>query len=136
MITRWRAAGAGLIVNLVIFTGCAAHHPATKAISTPSTAGPATQADTPAADSLQVLGRARFQAYKCYECHGANGEGTNDGPDLTGTHLNAEQIAAFLQHLSPDAKSAGMPTIAADSPDLQALVAYVLSLKGSRHPPN
>jgi len=85
----------------------------------------------PAAD-LVAQGRTRFQAYKCYECHGANGEGTNDGPDLTGTHLSSEQITAFLQHPSPDARSAGMPTIAAGSPDLGALAAYVTSLKGSR----
>ena len=83
---------------------------------------------------LAEQGKERFRAYKCYECHGANGEGTNDGPDLIGTHLDAEQIAAFLQKPSPDARSAGMPTIPAASPDLQPLVAYVLSLKRSAAP--
>ena len=79
-------------------------------------------------------GRERFQSYKCYECHGAHGEGTDDGPDLTATRLNAEQIAAFLQHPSPDAHSAGMPTIPSASADLPALVAYVVSLKRSAAP--
>jgi len=87
-----------------------------------------------AADSPVALGKARFHSYKCYECRGANGEGTNDAPDLTGTRLNAEHITALLQRPSPDANSAGMPTIASDNPDFKALVAFVVSLK-HRSPP-
>jgi mono/diheme cytochrome c family protein len=87
-----------------------------------------------AADSLVAQGQARFTAYKCYECHGAHGEGTDEAPDLTGTRRNAEEIASFLQKPSPDARSAGMPTIPASSPDLQPLVAFVLSLKRSSGP--
>ena len=99
----------------------------------PPDAAPANAAATP--NPLAEQGKERFQAYKCYDCHGANGEGTNDGPDLTGTRRNAEQIAAFLEHPSPDARSAGMPTIPATSADLQPLVAFVLSLKRAATPP-
>ncbi len=96
----------------------------------PAPSGRATTPPTSApVDSLIAQGKARFMAYKCYECHGANGEGTDSAPDLVGTHLNAEQIASFLHKPNPDARSAGMPDIPATSPDLQPLVAYVLSLK-------
>jgi cytochrome c553 len=91
----------------------------------------AAPATTESANSLVAQGKARFNAYKCYECHGANGEGTDDAPDLVGTHLTAEQIAKFLNKPSADATNKGMPDIPANSPDLQPLVAYVVSLKRS-----
>ena len=95
--------------------------------------GPSGAADaappTPAADSPIAQGQIFFKTYKCYECHGAHGEGTDDAPDLIGTHLNADEIARFLQKPSAHARSVGMPSLAADSPDLQPLVAFVLSLK-------
>jgi len=109
--------------------------PAEPAVPAPVPAAVPPQSDPPAsAGDLVAEGKARFRSYKCYECHGVNGEGTNDGPDLTGTRLNAAQIAAFLQHPSPDARSAGMPTIPAASADLQALVAFVVSLKRTSSP--
>lgn len=70
--------------------------------------------------------------YKCHECHGPHGEGTDDAPDLIGTHLDAEGIASFLQKPSAHARSVGMPSIPTDSPDLRPLVAFVLSLKHTR----
>ncbi len=79
--------------------------------------------------SLIAHGRSRYLSYKCDECHGPNGEGGGDGPDLTGTHLDAAGISKFLEKPSPDAYMKGMPTIPKDNPDHEALVAYVLSLK-------
>lgn len=79
--------------------------------------------------ALVARGRARFQAYKCYDCHGKNGEGTEDAPDLTHSHLTAEQVSKFLTKPSVDAQNKGMPDIPADSPDHQPLVAYVMSLR-------
>ena len=90
---------------------------------------PALTSSSTAADPLVATGKARFNAYKCYDCHGANGEGTDDAPNLTGTHLDAAGIAKFLQKPSADAQAKGMPDVPASSPDLQPLVAYVLSLK-------
>ncbi len=58
-----------------------------------------------------------------------NGEGTDQAPDLIGTRLDGMGIAKFLNKPSADAKAKGMPDIPPDSPDLQPLVAYVLSLK-------
>jgi len=80
-------------------------------------------------DALVAQGKARFKAYMCFDCHGDNGEGTADAPDLIHTRLNADQISKFLQKPSVDATNKGMPDFAADSPDLKPLVAYVLSLK-------
>jgi mono/diheme cytochrome c family protein len=89
----------------------------------------ASQASTTTDASLVAKGKTRYLDYKCDECHGANGEGGGDGPDLVGTQLNAEQVSKFLEKPSPDAYMKGMPNIPTNSPDNQALVAYVLSLK-------
>jgi cytochrome c553 len=86
-------------------------------------------AAAPTSASLVEQGKARFHAYGCFQCHGANGEGTDEAPDLITTRLTEAETAAFLQKPSPDARLKGMPTIPASSPDLQALVAYVVSLK-------
>jgi mono/diheme cytochrome c family protein len=85
--------------------------------------------------SLIAQGRTRYLSYKCDECHGPNGEGGGDGPDLIGTRLNAAQISKFLDKPSPDADMKGMPSIPTDNPDNRALVAYVLSLKRPVNPP-
>jgi mono/diheme cytochrome c family protein len=82
-------------------------------------------------DDLVAKGKARYQSYKCYDCHGQNGEGTPDdaGPNLTGSRKTAEQVSRFLQKPSADAVNKGMPDIPLDSPDHQPLVAYVMSLR-------
>jgi len=79
--------------------------------------------------NLVALGKARFQAYKCYDCHGQKGEGTPDAPDLTHSKLTAEQVSKFLRKPSVDAENKGMPDVPTDSPDHQPLVAYVMSLR-------
>lgn len=76
-------------------------------------------------------GKARFGAYKCYDCHGKNGEGTPDAPDLTRSHLTAEEVSKFLRKPSVDAENKGMPDIPLDSPDHRPLVAYVMSLRAT-----
>jgi YVTN family beta-propeller protein len=80
--------------------------------------------------SLAAKGKQLYSTtYRCFDCHGMNGEGTDDAPDLIGTHLDGVQISAFLQNPSADATTKGMPSFAATSPDLPPLVAYVLSIK-------
>jgi mono/diheme cytochrome c family protein len=78
---------------------------------------------------LVAKGRKAFDEYRCFDCHGPKGEGTDEGPDLTVSKLTAEQVSKTLQHPSADADAKGMPAIAADSPDLQPLVAFVMSLR-------
>lgn len=106
------------ILKRVRFTG-----PAEAAPDSPPPAPPAGE------NSLVAQGQALFKIYKCHECHGPLGEGTDDAPDLIGTRLDAAGIAAFIQKPSAHARSVGMPNLPADSPDLQPLVAFVLSLK-------
>jgi mono/diheme cytochrome c family protein len=78
---------------------------------------------------LVAKGKKAFDGYRCFDCHGTKGEGTDDGPDLTSSHLTAAEISKILQRPSADADAKGMPAIPADSPDLQPLVAFVLSLR-------
>lgn len=82
-------------------------------------------------NALVAQGKARFSAYKCYDCHGQNGEGTSDAPDLTHSKLTAEQVSKFLQKPSVDAQNKGMPDVPTDSPDHKPLVAYVMSLRAT-----
>ncbi len=81
------------------------------------------------ADDLVKKGRERFQAYRCFECHGQNGEGTEDGADLRASTKTAEEVEKVLIRPSADADAKGMPAIPKDSPDLKPLVAYVMSLR-------
>lgn len=90
---------------------------------------PKTDAGDAKQNELIAEGKKRFQAYKCYDCHGENGEGTDDAPDLTHSKLTAEQVSKFLVKPSTDAQNKGMPDIPLDSPDHKPLVAYVMSLR-------
>lgn len=96
--------------------------PATSTSSAPAAGGAG-------GDAQLGKGKDLYHSYGCFECHGENGEGTASAPDLTGTHLSADQISKFIQNPSPDARGAGMPNIEASSADLQPVVAYVVSLK-------
>jgi mono/diheme cytochrome c family protein len=80
-------------------------------------------------DSAVAKGKQLYGSYMCGDCHGMNGEGSDSAPALTMTHLSADEIAAFLEKPSPDARGAGMPSVARDSPDSAPLVAFVVSLK-------
>ena len=78
---------------------------------------------------LVAKGKERFQAYKCYDCHGEKGEGTPDAPDLRHSKLTAAQVSKFLQKPSVDADNKGMPDVPVDSPDHKPLVTFVMSLR-------
>ena len=123
----WALGYAFLTVGIVVPASFAQGPGAGSGASSRSAAGDQEKA-------LAVQGKARFSAYKCYDCHGQNGEGTPDAPDLTHSKLTAEQVSKFLQKPSVDAENKGMPDVPADSPDHKPLVAYVMSLRagGSR----
>jgi mono/diheme cytochrome c family protein len=42
-------------------------------------------------------GKGRYDALECGTCHGANGEGTDDGSPLVGTTLDEEAFITFLR---------------------------------------
>ena len=56
----WFGCVLALVSALVVFA------------QSPKTSGDAKQ------DDLAAQGKKRFEAYKCYDCHGHNGEGTDD----------------------------------------------------------
>jgi mono/diheme cytochrome c family protein len=93
---------------------------------TPSSAAAAPA--MPQAD-LAAKGKERFKAYKCGDCHGDNGEGTPDGPDLTHSRKTADELSNFLAKPSSDAINKGMPDIPKNDPDHAALVAYAMSIR-------
>jgi mono/diheme cytochrome c family protein len=114
--------GHALLGAAILVPSLWAQGPAAK----PGTAGHSAPAQK---SSLVAQGKARFQAYKCYDCHGKNGEGTADAPDLTHSKLTEEQVSKFLKKPSVDAENKGMPDIPVDNPDHKPLVAYVMSLR-------
>jgi cytochrome c553 len=121
---------AGAFLAFSLYAPVYAQGPAAKPAA--STAKPASSAQKNAAGDQKALiaqGKARFQAYKCYDCHGEKGEGTDDAPNLTRSKLTAEQVSKFLQKPSVDAENKGMPDVPTSSPDHKPLVAYVMSLR-------
>jgi len=78
---------------------------------------------------LVAKGKASYDGYGCYDCHGAKGEGSSEGPSLIESKLTAEEVAKTLKNPSADARARGMPVIPPDSPDLPGLVAFVMSLR-------
>jgi mono/diheme cytochrome c family protein len=121
MPTPLRNSSALLIIGILsLMAGVfAVVHP----LSTAAAAAAVPQAD------LAAKGKERFTAYKCGDCHGDNGEGTPDGPDLTHSHKTADQVSSFLAKPSSDAVNKGMPDIPKNDPDHAALVAYVMSIR-------
>jgi mono/diheme cytochrome c family protein len=78
---------------------------------------------------LIAKGKKLFDDYRCFDCHGIKGEGADDGPDLTASHLTAAEVSKFLQRPSADADARGMPSVPVTSPDHEPLVAFVMSLR-------
>ncbi len=83
-------------------------------------------------DSTRVAeGKEIYKEYACYGCHKIAGEGGDVGPDLSGvgSRLRHEYLAAFLR--DPQAFIQGGPMKNFDlwEEEVQALVAYLMSLK-------
>lgn len=83
-------------------------------------------------DSTRVAeGKEIYKEYACYGCHKIAGEGGEVGPDLNevGRRLRPEYLAAFLRN--PQAFIPGTPMKISElwEEEVQALVAYLMSLK-------
>lgn len=86
-------------------------------------------------DSTNVTeGKQIFQEYACYGCHKIGGQGGDMGPDLNGVgrRLRSEYLAAFLKN--PQAFIPGTPMKISElwEEEVQALIAYLMSLKESQ----
>ena len=83
------------------------------------------------ADPLAAKGKTIFEAQSCNACHGDAGVGTAAGPALIGiaAKLPAEQLAQLFKHPTAKMTAGGMPPIDLPPDELNALIAYVESLK-------
>ena len=83
------------------------------------------------ADPLAAKGKTIFEAQSCSACHGDAGVGTAAGPALVGIAAKSspDQLAQLFKHPTVKMTSGGMPPIDLPPDDLNALIAYVASLK-------
>ena len=93
-----------------------------------------------AQDKAQIeKGLKAYDTYKCGMCHSIAGKGNVKGPlDGVGTKLKADELKAWLvtpKEMTAKTKAARVPamnanaTLAKSPEDVDALVAYMLSLK-------
>ncbi len=96
-----------------------------------SSAGTLAAANVALANPLAAKGKGIFEQQSCNACHGDGGTGTAAAPKLIGisSRYSAPQVEALLK--SPTAKMAagGMPTPQLKPEEMDALVAYLESLK-------
>jgi mono/diheme cytochrome c family protein len=76
-------------------------------------------------------GRMLFREQGCYGCHTAEGMGTSIGPDLSriGAKRNGTDLVRWLRDPSTHRPSAHMPRIQLTEVEVQALAAYLGSLR-------
>ena len=86
-----------------------------------------------AQDSRALVGRGRmvFRDQGCYGCHTAEGMGTPIGPDLSriGAKHNETYLAGWLRDPSAQRPTAHMPKLQLTETEVQALAAYLGSLR-------
>jgi mono/diheme cytochrome c family protein len=81
--------------------------------------------------SVIERGEAAFKNNGCYGCHIIGKAGTPIGPDLTevGRKYPAEYLARWLKDPALQRPSAHMPALELTEADVQALAAYLGSLR-------
>jgi cytochrome c oxidase subunit 2 len=82
-------------------------------------------------DRAAVRGKQLFMDHGCYGCHTVGATGTSIGPDLTrvGAKYNMAYLTEWLRDPAKQKPSAHMPKIAMGERDVQALAAYLASLR-------
>jgi cbb3-type cytochrome oxidase cytochrome c subunit len=82
-------------------------------------------------DALVIRGEQTFVSQGCYGCHLVGKFGTPIGPDLS--HLGAKYPAGYLTRWLGDPQSvrpsAHMPKLELSAEEVEALAAYLASLK-------
>jgi cytochrome c-type protein NapC len=110
---------------------------------TPAAAGPAATPETSkvpagnsAGDASAAKGKGIFDSQGCGGCHGEAGGGAS-GPALTHTSSQypPAQLTAVLKAPTAQMKAAGMVPLSLNAADMEALVSYVSSLRGTSAPP-
>ena len=86
-----------------------------------------------AQDGRALVGQGRmvFRDQGCYGCHTAEGMGTPIGPDLSriGAKHNETYLTRWLRDPSMQRPSAHMPKLQLTETEVQALAAYLGSLR-------
>lgn len=86
-----------------------------------------------AQDGRALVGQGRmvFRDQGCYGCHTAEGMGTPIGPDLSriGAKHNETYLTRWLRDPSAQRPSAHMPKLQLTETEVQALAAYLGSLR-------
>ena len=82
-------------------------------------------------DPVVQAGEAAFKKNGCYGCHLIGKFGTPIGPDLShvGQKYKAEYLARWLRDPAEQRPSAHMPALELSAADVQALAAYLGSLR-------
>ena len=101
--------------------------PAFSATSTPSASA---EEATPDA-ALIARGRDRYEALECSTCHGANGEGTDEGGALIGFEMNNADFISFMRSGGDIGTSHQYSTDRLSERGAQNLYLYLLSLDDS-----
>lgn len=87
-------------------------------------------ADSQPAGSSVVAGEALFQA-RCVACHGQGGRGSSVAPDISkvGSSREATWLSRWLKNPEAVKPGAKMPPLGLSDQEIQALVAYLQTLK-------
>jgi len=83
----------------------------------------------------ELAGKRIYFHVRCSTCHGTGGmEGTAAAPSLTATasELPPNMLKKLLQHPSEAMRAKGMPAVNLSDSDLDALIAYIRSLRYNR----
>jgi len=91
-------------------------------------AGPAPAQDD---DSPVARGRRLFETHGCYGCHAIGDVGATTAPSLSrvGAKYSREYLARWIRETPPRGAVEHMPKIQLAEPELEALTAYLSSLR-------
>lgn len=83
-------------------------------------------------DALVAQGQRLFETHGCYGCHAIAGTGGKTAPDLSnvGHRYSLDYLTYWLRETPPRGRTEHMPPIPATESELQALAAYLHSLRG------
>lgn len=81
------------------------------------------------ADPLAAQGKSIYEAQSCNACHGDGGVGTPAGAELVGTKLSSDELMVVLKQPTDKMAAGGMAPVEVGDGQINALVAYIKSLK-------
>lgn len=86
---------------------------------------------TLAADAQVPKGQEVYKTLRCSMCHKVNGSGGKKGPDLSdvGSKRDAVWLKRYMTNPKAENPKNTMPPVKASAEDLDALIAYLNSLK-------